>query len=952
MHGLRVSCGRWLAPSLWSLCALGGLSPPARAAAQDTSDAFATCRAQFEQAPDTYEPAFCFYDVAVRERRGDEGARLFEELRGRHPDNAWLTLAYAHLQRTRDAEQAVALYRRAAERFRTTQHAEGEILSRTNLRSFLFPRGRVDEATREVARVVEIGKASSDPLTKARAWSLEATHVQDTGGDLALAYRLLRRTHAVVFPDGPYRLQRTCAIGLGAVAFRMGRLDEALALFREFDRRAAAAGDTSGEAIARYNILTTMAMQQSVLPTPGGREALLGVAESALAAALAAQHQDAALRTHRLIAELLTNEPGAAARALQHVGQCLAYATASQQWEEQAICSWVEASLLRDRAPAQARAAEARALAATARANSPRAQAYSASRHMRASWRSRPRPEAIRDVLAAIDTVELLRMLQDDAETGAELFSVWTLDHYWFSGTLLEDGHDDEIGLAFAITERVRARALSDALRQERPPLDPRDPLVARRRALFESIAAGQRALMAPGLDAEARRLGLARLEELELELQEAERQRTAASPRRRSNVPHVASLEAVQVALADDEALLSYQVGLRRTYEGDPGGGAWLTAVTRHQVSVHRLPDRVDLAPIVPVFAGLIEAGRGRDGEAGARLHADVVGKALARLPAGIDRLIVVPDGPLHGLPFDALRASPEAQPLGARYELVVVPSAGLWLEWRRQAGRVPTGRFLAVADPHLSDRARSSATRNATLYQTLTLGRLPHARDETAALRRHLGAVDVLMGPRASEHAVKGVDLPQYDLVHFAAHAIADQARPQRSAVVLAAGAASEDGLLQAREIRELDFSGRIVVLSACDTAAGAVLSGEGVLSLARAFFEAGAHAVIGTRWPIRDDEAARLFADVYRRLAEGRTMSDAIRQVKHDAIAAGRSSSAWAALVLLGNGDLRLQPQHRSTSHAGVLGTLAAASALVTLMALGYARMRRRLDRAPSS
>ncbi len=115
-------------------------------------------------------------------------------------------------------------------------------------------------------------------------------------------------------------------------------------------------------------------------------------------------------------------------------------------------------------------------------------------------------------------------------------------------------------------------------------------------------------------------------------------------------------------------------------------------------------------------------------------------------------------------------------------------------------------------------------------------------------------------------------------------------------------------EDGLLQVREIEALDLDGRIVVLSACHTAAGVVLSGEGVLSLARAFFEAGAHAVVGSRWPLRDVDAAALFDTFYRHLGQGVSLSQALKATQDEARAAGRPASAWAGLVLLGNGDLR--------------------------------------------
>jgi hypothetical protein len=192
--------------------------------------------------------------------------------------------------------------------------------------------------------------------------------------------------------------------------------------------------------------------------------------------------------------------------------------------------------------------------------------------------------------------------------------------------------------------------------------------------------------------------------------------------------------------------------------------------------------------------------------------------------------------------------------------------------------------------------------------LLQGLRLGRLPYARRESRAIQRHVAGVEALVGANASEQALKARDLGDYDIVHFAAHAVGDEAHPERSAVLLAPGDASEDGLLQPREIEALDLAGRVVVLSACDTATGIVLSGEGVLSLARAFFEAGAHAVIGSRWPLRDADAAALFDTFYRHLGEGASLSEALKAAGDEARAAGRPAAAWAGLVLLGNGDLR--------------------------------------------
>ena len=77
---------------------------------------------------------------------------------------------------------------------------------------------------------------------------------------------------------------------------------------------------------------------------------------------------------------------------------------------------------------------------------------------------------------------------------------------------------------------------------------------------------------------------------------------------------PAFATLDAVQAALGEDEALLSFQIGLWETYERNFGGGSWLVAVTKRGRTVHRLPDRVPLSDAVPVFAGLLEGGQGRE--------------------------------------------------------------------------------------------------------------------------------------------------------------------------------------------------------------------------------------------------------------------------------------------------------------------------------------------------
>jgi CHAT domain-containing protein len=887
----------------------------AAASAQD--DPFASCRQQFAGKPDNYDAAYCFYEVAQQKNLWNDGAKILDTLISQQPDNLWLPLAYGHVYRTRDPKRAEMLYRRAADGFQHDGNAEGEILARSNLRNFLFPKGRVDEAARETERVAELGRSVSDPLLKARAWTLEATQIQDSGGDLGQAYGLLKRTEAAIFPDGPYRLKRSTLNSLGLVAFRLGRLDEALTVFQSLDTLARAEGELLAQANAQSNILNTTTLKERLLPGPDSRARIMQLAERALATAVAAQNRDVTLKTHRAIAELLMQDKAQSAKALEHVNQCLELAVKFRQPGDESVCAWVKASILRDQSLKDARRYEQQALDAARRARSPRTDAYSAGRHMRLSWDTNARPKAIADSLGAIDTMETLRSLQGDADASAEQFSTWTSDYYWLSGRLLRDSTSldgDGVNLAFTVTERMRARSLLDTLERARPPQDAKSPAAKARRELLESISSLQRQLMDPALGDDARRASLNQQQDLELRERDARRALGAGLRSAAATAP-VAGIGDIRNALRPNEALLSFQVGLWQSFDGEFGGGSWLVVLTRDGQALYRMPDRRDLTPVVPMFTGLIERADGMDEASAVRLYDLLLAAPLAALPQGIDRLIIVPDGPLHHLPFDALRAQRGGPALASRYEIIVAPSANLWRMWRDRPAENPTQRTLAFADPVLASAAtRSAATRSATLERGLRLGRLPFARQESQSIQRHIGGVETLVGSRASEKALKDRDLRRYDIVHFAVHAIADEGHPDRSAVLLAPGAANEDGLLQAREIEGLDLTNRVVILSACQTATGAVLSGEGVLSLARAFFAAGATTVIGSRWPIRDDDAAALFDSFYRSLGQGATLSDALKQAKAEAITAGRPAAAWASLILLGDGEFRPYPNGR--------------------------------------
>lgn len=917
------------------------LTWPAAASAQASPDAaFGACRARVAQAPDDYEAVYCYFDAARASGAWAAGIDELDALARPPSSNAWATLVAGHLHRYRqptpDVVAAEASYTTAAQAFAARRHAEGEILALTNLRDLLMPLGRVADATTHVARAVAVGRGVADPALQARVWMLEATHTRDTGGDLGHAYRLLRQTERAVFPDGPYRLRRSCLAALGSVAFQLGRFDEALDLFARLDAEARAAEDVATQASARFQVVNTRLLNEEMLPTSGGRARLVAEAQAALALAEAARSDRVALVAHRVLADMLAHEPSTAAEAAQHGERCLALAAATGLRQDEAACAWRLALLTYGESPLRARGFQERARRATTLANSPVADASSVASFLRWSWLTRPSLAAAADAVGALAAHEKLRALQDTALSSAESFATWTGDYYWLAGRLLQTGDASAAGRAFSVVERLRARTLLEARRR----LDTRsaagDAAAPERHAVLRDIVALQRLVLYGASPADG--AATARLADLEGRLAELDRRHRGTG---RSAPPEMAfaDLPAVAAALQPNEALLSYQLGLWQAYDGDFGGGAWLTVVTRQGPRVYRLPDRTHFAARVPVFAGLLRGDASADAVPASRLWHDVFATALADLPSTTTRLIVVPDGPLHALPFDALRETPATPPLAARFEIETTPSATLWLS-ARGASTTPA-RALVLADPALpfTMTATASPTRQAWLDRGIALGPLPHTRRERRAAERTIDGVDALEGATASERALKTRDLAGYSVLHVAAHAIADESSPERSAVVLAAGDNAEDGLLQPREIAELRLDGKVIILSACQTAGGVVIGGEGVMSLARAFFAAGARTVVGTRWPVADDGTARFFEWVYDALGRGHTVSAAIADAKRRAISDGLPPSVWAGVVLLGDGAIApLSPRRpagtavQAYAIAGVLGIVAMATVVV--------------------
>jgi CHAT domain-containing protein/tetratricopeptide (TPR) repeat protein len=869
---------------------------------------FEQCRQLATHQPESEETARCFDEAGDKLHQPKEAASGLRELLREHPGSPWPTFFLAY----REPQRSEELFRRALAGFAARGDAKGEILALGNLHYLLFGAGRLDEAAQQVERAIQVAQASGQPEMLARANILKARHLRNVGSDLEQAWVLLQRAEAVLFPGGSYYTQKECLSNLGNLSLELGRFREGFDAFQRMAKAAAKEGDLQGEATARYGMVRAVMDENAELPSDARRRRAGSLGQEALATAVAAKHRGVQSKLHLMLGMFSRGE-----EARRHFEACLDLADTPR---EQSYCLNGFARVLAATDPNEAQKVIDRSLALARQAQDFWSMAFAWREQMHVSWAAGSGGKTLADSRSALDAIEALRDLQAASSGQAEAFATWSEDYYWLAGRFLEaslagDGEPD-LNRAFGVAERLRARTLISALDNAHALPAAAAPVRQQRDAVLEKISNVQLRLLDPDLPAAERaaanrELAGLEIEEIDLRNQLARMAPALANPRR----PDFVTLARIRQFLGPDEALLSFQIAPWEDAWGGFGGGAWLIAATRAGARVYRLPGRGELRAAVRLFNGTFDRRDGGEAAPAAGLYRELLEQPLRELPSGIRRLILVPDDVLHQLPFAALRDSPQAPPLASRFELTEAPSATLWLGWEQRQPPPSPVPALALADPPLPGalgEPRLAAAKEraaaAIFASGARLGPLPYARRESQAVVRNLGGGSIRrLGEDASEAFVKATPLARFGVLHFATHAVTDEANPDRSGVLLAPGAANQDGLLQIREIVDLHLDGRVVVLSACSSNTGALLRGEGVMSLARAFFQAGARTVVASLWRLRDDEAADFFDRFYRHLGRGASVAAALQGAQTELIAEGAPAAAWAGLVVLGDGDV---------------------------------------------
>lgn len=294
-----------------------------------------------------------------------------------------------------------------------------------------------------------------------------------------------------------------------------------------------------------------------------------------------------------------------------------------------------------------------------------------------------------------------------------------------------------------------------------------------------------------------------------------------------------------------------------------------------------------------------------------GARHIYDLLLRPLAPELAAKTNVIIVPDGPLWELPFQAIQ-DPAGKYFIERSTISYAPSLTALREMKKNSRPVastPGSELVAFGNPVVSAGTSAKVKR---VFMSERLEPLPEAERLVNGLAKMYGPgrSKVYTGAEAREQIAKS-EVPKYRVVQFATHGILNNASPMYSHLVLAQNDkdSKEDGLLEAWEMKDLDLKADLVVLSACDTARGKISGGEGVIGMAWAMFIAGAPTTVASQWRVESSSTTELMLEFHRQLLTRRvSKAEALRRAELSVLhnPKYRHPSYWGAWVMIGTSN----------------------------------------------
>ena len=560
--------------------------------------------------------------------------------------------------------------------------------------------------------------------------------------------------------------------------------------------------------------------------------------------------------------------------------------------------------------------------------------------------------EAQRRVASAIEKIELIRTKLSQQDFRTSYFAA-KQDFYNLQIEILTARHRLEPlknfdALAWKTSEQTRARNFLESLGEVRNEIrqGASAALLEKETRLLEAINAKD-TLRVQALQKNQKD----RVKEIETELdallgelRAVEGKIRAESPKYAAlTQPQLANLSEIQSQILDEKTvLLEYALGAEKSF---------LFLIGKNSIEIKELPKSSVIETAVRNWIAELRDRTPKEtretvakreirfvknvseaDENSTKLSEILLAPILSKLQN--KRLLIVPSGILQFVPFAALpvfEAQNKKRFLIESNEIVVLPSASSLLAMRKsKANSIVTKESVAVyADPIFSaedERVKISAKNKSTPVNEKTVSRplaafakmrggfsrLMFSRDEAEAISTLVptGSKLVALDFAANLKSIESADLKNFRIVHFATHGIVSSQFPELSSVVLSLvdeNGDAQDGLLRLHEIYNLRLNADVVVLSACETALGKEIKGEGLIGLTRGFMYAGAKSVVASLWQIDDRATADLMRRFYQKMfKENLRPADALRQAQIEMLRnkATENPFYWAAFTIQGD------------------------------------------------
>jgi CHAT domain-containing protein len=285
--------------------------------------------------------------------------------------------------------------------------------------------------------------------------------------------------------------------------------------------------------------------------------------------------------------------------------------------------------------------------------------------------------------------------------------------------------------------------------------------------------------------------------------------------------------------------------------------------------------------------------------------------------------KILIIPDDVLTQIPFETLVTQPVPDKVQSSFRtmaylvkehVVYYNYSGTLYAMNRGTHVYPHAKLLAVAPKYENKTSYQQGVRDTSHTDSTSLLPIPWALDEVKEIHKLFGGKILSKGSATEQHFKEIAG--KYDILHLAAHGLVNNNYPMFSKLVFTGDKDStNEGYLNTYEIYNMHINAPLVVLSACNSGYGKLHKGEGIISLARGFFTAGAKSIVMTLWAVSDKSSSQIVKNFYGSLSSNQNIGEAMQKSKIQYLEQTDEEGAhpyfWSGYIVLGNAGSSFEP-----------------------------------------